>query len=61
MELIGKKIHYKKLIEFKGEVISFDKQTNKYKIKVTEWIGKGYPHLFYYLSEEETRTHSSDG
>lgn len=51
--MIGKKIYYKCGIKFKGEVVSFDKSIQKFKIKVTEWIGKGYPHLNYWLTEEE--------
>lgn len=46
-------IHYKGLIEFKGEVLYFDEVLQKYKIKVTEWLGRGYPHLVYYLTKEE--------
>lgn len=46
------KIHYKHMgIEFKG--IFLKEVYGKYKIQVTEWIGEGYPHLYYYLTKEE--------
>lgn len=46
------KVHYKHLgIEFKG--IFLKEIHNKYQIQVTEWIGKGYPRLIYYLTKEE--------
>ena len=46
------KIHYKYLgIEFKG--IFLKDVFGKYKIQVTEWIGEGYPHQYYYLTNEQ--------
>ena len=49
----GKSVEYKFLqIHFKGIVEFFDPEIQKYKIKVNEWIGKGYPHLFYYMPKE---------
>lgn len=51
--MIEKQIHYKNIIEFKGTVVTFDPSIQKYKINVTEWIGRGYPHLVYWLTEEQ--------
>lgn len=46
------KIHYKHLgIEFKG--IFLKEIYGKYQIQVTQWMGKGYPHKYYYLTKEE--------
>lgn len=58
-DLIGKKIHYKSLIEFKGIVQKYDLRCDKYQIKIFEWIGKGYPHLYYYLSKKEMLAYSN--
>lgn len=49
-ELIGKKIHYKGLVEFTGVIVAV--VYDHYKIKVKEWLGKGYPHLIFYLTED---------
>ena len=51
--MLNKKVHFKKGIEFKGTVVSYDEKIQKFKIKIDEWIGKGYPHLIYWLTEEE--------
>lgn len=59
--MINNKIHYKYGIEFKGTIVSFNEKLQKYRIRITEWIGKGYPHLEYHLTEEEIRTRSSVG
>lgn len=49
----GKRIHYKSVIEFKGTIEYFDSEIHRYKIKIDEWIGKGYPHLYYYITKKQ--------
>lgn len=48
----GIEVEFKFLqVHFKGIVELFDPSISKYKIKVTEWLGRGYPHLIYYSDE----------
>lgn len=52
----GIEVEYEFLqINFKGTIEWFDPEIQKYKIKVNEWIGKGYPHLFYYSNRENLK------
>lgn len=66
-ELLNKTILFKdtfilqgeviKHLEFKGVITKFDDKVKMYHIKISEWIGYGYPHLSYYLTEEQINKH----
>lgn len=44
--------HFKKFgIEFKGFIVK--ECYEFYHVQITEWIGKGYPHLKYYIKKSE--------
>lgn len=52
----GQLVEYKFLqIHFKGIVEWFDPEIQKYKIKVNEWNGKGYPHLYRFESMDNLK------
>lgn len=53
MDYIGKKIHYKSVIEFKGIVVNYLNGIDHFVIKIKEWLGEGYPQQIYYLSKSD--------
>lgn len=50
----GTEIDYECLqIKFKGKIEFFDSEIQKYRIKIYEWGGRGYPHFYYHLTKKE--------
>ena len=49
----GLEVQYQFLkIAFRGNIEYFDPKIGQYKIKVSNWFGEGYPHLFYYSKSQ---------